>query len=845
MPIFFGSGVTGLVYQTLWARQLHPILGTSNLAIATVLAAFMGGLALGGHWASRRAPGTHRPLLMYAALELGIGVYALAFPTVLRGVEAAYLHISLGSWFPWLQAALVASALGPPTAMMGATLPFLVRFVSAHPGARVGALYAVNAAGACAGTLACGFVGLPFLGVSLTNQIAAVGNLGIAAVVFFLARAGDSVAPVPLPVAARAGWLGWAAGIAGFSSLIYEVAWTRLLVLTVGASVYAFPLMLASILIGISIGGALGGELAKRYPARLEPLNIGVQLGIACLAGIGLYFAPELPYAYVWLFDAANVSDYPRAAWFVTAALAMTMMTLPAIGMGMAFPLTVRAAKGDPVAASGAIYSSNTIGSVLGALLAGFVFLPSLFVRGTIAVALLGNFVSALFWARTPRLRLALAGAVALVLAFPLVFGLPAWEPLWMTAGLYKEVTATDDHSRAGLRAYAVDGNDLLYYSEGAVSVVTVARVRDSGTVWMANNGKVEASTLRDMPTQVLVALLPFEFAESVDRVLVIGLASGITAGAVSQVPDIRTLEVVELEPAVVPGARLFDAYNHGVLDDPRTQLVINDARNHLVRAEPGKYQVIVSEPSNPWITGVSNLFTREFFELGRSRLAPGGVWAQWVQTYGMGPEDLRTLLATFTEVYPEVLLFGTLEDADLILIGSDRPLLPTTERFAATNARWPTVAAEFGLIGMSDPRMLLSTFVADRDGIRSIAKDAPLNTDDNARIEHSAPLYLHTRTATDNLDQLLAGAQVPAADVETWGALASIYAKKGDLRRSVWAMALAMEGDSPYARRALEGIQQGDWEDALRELAPPPDPDSPISETHRRWRDAVRKSVE
>jgi len=408
-----------------------------------------------------------------------------------------------------------------------------------------------------------------------------------------------------------------------------------------------------------------------------------------------------------------------------------------------------------------------------------------------------------------------------------------------MTAGLYKEVTATPDHSRQGLREYAVEGNDLLYYREGAVSVVTVARVRDSGTVWMANNGKVEASTLRDMPTQVLVASLPFPFVDQPDQVLVIGLASGITAGTASVVPDVRRLDVVELEPAVVPGARWFDEYNHKVLDDPRTRLILNDARNHLLRTAPGTYDVIVSEPSNPWITGVSSLFTREFFELGRSRLAPGGVWAQWVQTYGMGPEDLRTLLATFASVYPEVVLFGTLEDADLILLGSNGPIQPSHEVFRRAETRWPAVGAEWERVGFSDPTHLLSTFVADRRGVLAIARDAPLNTDDNARIEHSAPLYLHRRTANENLEQLLAGAEVPDVEPTILAELAIQYAEKSDLRRSVLAMsrALGVEVEEPLLENQLS--------DALRRVAEPLPEGARYEETHRRWREAVRESVE
>ena len=328
-------------------------------------------------------------------------------------------------------------------------------------------------------------------------------------------------------------------------------------------------------------------------------------------------------------------------------------------------------------------------------------------------------YLFALLWRREHR-RSYLVGAVGTLALIAVLFGFGIQtksgkdldaQRLIMTAGMYKYVSQFDRHSRDGVMNYAVHSYDLLYYNEGMASVVTVGRNRDSGNLWLANNGKVEASTTVDMPTQVLVALLPFQYVDAPDDVLVVGLASGITAGAASLVPDIKSLEIVELEPSILEAARFFDEQNHYVLDDPRTSVVMNDGRNHLLLAQPQSYDVVVSEPQI-LISGVSNLFTREFWEMGKTRLKPGGVWSQWVQMYGMDDTDLRTLLATFSEVFPHVSLYMTVEDADLVLLGSDSPLSVHPDHAAQMFERWLRVQEEFSAVKLGDA---LSVLLAGR----------------------------------------------------------------------------------------------------------------------------------
>lgn len=859
-PLFFLSGATGLTYQTLWARQLHLVFGTSTFAITTVLTAYMAGLAIGGFVMARHADRVRRPLAWYGWIEAGIGVYALLFPVLLGLVTPIYL----GFWralepppvlFGVVQFLVVGLLLLLPTALMGATLPLLARFATERvsaAGDAVGRLYALNTAGAVFGTFLCGFMLLPTLGLWWTTVAAALTNLALAGGALLaqrLARGSEEVAPdEDLPDSGLQPGLvvvAVATGLAGFAALTYEVAWTRVLGLMLGASVYAFSLMLLAFLIGIALGGWAGGWLSDRALLRLGQRGLlgllaWLQVGVGLLSFGLLFLFPELPFFYVWLFDLFAADTSPTLLWSVSMLVAVVVMTPAALLMGASFPVAVRAvigsggALGGPV---GRIYGFNTLGSLLGAGLAGFLFLPWIEIRGTVLVAVLVNLISALVlfawvaWTRRKRLEVVSAfavglGAIALIAVgvWPTSIEQAQRRQLLMTAGMYKYVTDLSERSRAGVLRYTVEPYELLYYREGLSSVVTVARNRNTGNVWLANNGKVEASTTVDMPTQVLVSLLPFLYAEERAQTLVIGLASGITAGSVTRIPEVEELSVVELEPAIEPAARFFDEQNHGVLDDPRTRLVFNDGRNHLLLSSTESFDVIISEPSNPWISGVSNLFTQEFLAMGRTRLRSGGVWAQWVQMYGMDEGDLCSLLATFADAYPNVALFMTVEDADLVMLGSDRPLLPELDQIERVLGSQSGLAEELGRVGLSDPITLLSAWQMDRDGIYGMCPRAQRNTDDNMRIEYAAPLNLHRATTRGNVNRLLRHAQVPPKLDEPLALLklAVAYLDRKDFDRGLEGVfrALEAEGSPELAELAYESRSvwrgAGGWEAAL-----------------------------
>jgi spermidine synthase len=775
IPLFLASGATSLIYETVWERQLHLVFGTSQVAVSTVLAAFMTGLALGGFGGAKWADKVHRPIRAYAMLEAMIGIYALAFPSLVEMVQPVYqgfYHAFQPSptAFGAFQFLILGLMLLPPTFCMGMTLPLLSRFAStasAESGEQVGRLYGANTIGAVLGVGLAGFYLLPTIGLSATTWCAAGANLALCVGALLLSRTVEALpAAQGVPDTDAAGWsvstLGIIAMFAGFSALLYEVAWFRLMALILGASAYAFSVMLFSFLLGLGSGGWLGGPLSDKLYAKgkIKRVLLGLavlEAGIAILTWAAMYLYAELPWLFIVVFD--NMATSPLFLWTGKLLLAMCVMVPPAFLMGLAFPLLVRAAAGESLALGkpvGRLYGWNTVGAIFGAGLGGLVFLPWLFVRGTVLLAITVNvFVAALAWYRSgdpgqSRLIKATVGGLFLSVGLHL-FSSP-WNPLQMTAGTYKYVFNMEDHSREGVYLSNVKPYELLYYAEGLSSVVTVAKNRETGDIWLANNGKIDASSKADLPTQVLVSHMPFFYRPESETVMMLGLAAGYSAGSAALHTQPKVIDLVEIEERIIDASHFFDEWNHHPLDDERVVLKVNDARNHLNLTPDGHYDLIVAEPSNPWLTGVSNLFTKEYFEMGKKKLKKGGIWSQWIQIYGMDTDDLRSLLGTFSDTYPYVHLFSTIKDADLVLVGSESPLVMDVEAFQSTIDNNPRVAADLLEIEIDSSYDLLARFRLGRDKLQELAAGIERNTDDNMRVEYSAPLNLYTWTGDENV---------------------------------------------------------------------------------------------
>ncbi len=797
--LFVVSGATGLGWQVVWARELHLVFGTSTFAISTVLAAFMAGLGLGGWAGGRLASATRRPGAWYGVLEGGVALWALAVPWLIAEVAGP-----VGAGGPlvgmraWATALAAGAVVVPPTMAMGATLPLLVAATSpeGHGAAwGVGRLVAANGVGAVLGAVLTGFFLLPALGVQQTTFLMVATHLVLALVAV---RLGRGSLPVAAPARIRLGVWGLAAAMGGAAGLVHEVAWTRALSLVLGPSVYAFTIVLATWLIGLAVGGAVGARTGDAFDERTAARAwAAAQLGVGAVSVGMLMVARELPFWFVYGFDALGAWRDPGLLWALSLAISGLVLLPPAMLSGMAFPWAVRAvSRGEPgglAAAAGAVSAAASAGGAVGAFAGGFLALPHLHVRGTLlAAACLGGVAGALVLAARRERRAAggaLAGTVAVLLLAP------AWDARTMTAGTYHYVMRFADHSREGIRDSAVGDYDLLFYDEGPTSVVTVGRNPRTGNIWLANHGKIDASTHGDLATQILVGLLPFQYSEGHDA-LVIGLASGITAGAVSRVEGVRDLEIVEIEPAVIQAARFFDEANHHVLDDPRVTMIADDGRHHVLTAPVGRWDVVVSEPSNPWISGVSNLFTEDFLRMGRTKLKPGGVWAQWMQVYGLSMEDLRVMLATFDAVFPYSAVYVSADLADLVLLGSDRPLRAS---FGASERLFGSerTAAELRRAGVDDAVELVGLRLFDGDGLDRLTAGVPHNTDDNLWIEFRAPLHLHADNITRNLAMLARAMEVPDigdATGPSWGALAETYAEWGQYGRAAVAMRRAEE---------------------------------------------------
>jgi len=776
LACFFLSGSSGLILESLWTRQLGLVFGSTTLAISTVLATFMGGLGLGSYLAGRYADRIKNPVRAYALAEAGIGLYALLIPVILWAYPALnhWMYSVFGDrWVLLSMVRFVGSAalLLIPTTLMGATLPLLARHFVMRPwelrrsGLRIGTLYAINLFGAVAGAFFSGFVFLPLLGVSWTNITAASFNLTLAAAIIIARRripgADEAVVsteerldmaaveakletaalPPPAVVDARSRRAALAAfAVSGATAMTLQVLWTRSLAVLLGSSVFSFTLILLAFLIGLGAGAALFARWSQRTP---HPIRWLAALHLATAAAVGLtyLFTDKVPYIFTWLLRSSSFGV--DAILFCQFALACVTVLPATLLMGGVFPLTVRVATGglDSVGHDvGNAYALNTLGAIIGSFLAGFVVLPGLGLEKGIYAAVLFDLALAalLFWV-APQLSLrrrqaGVAGAVALAL---LGLVIPRWDLGSFSSGFFR-VSIAQEYIYRKIHKRNWQSPELVFYEDGMATTVTVDRW---GKVYsLKNNGKVDASNDADMPTQIVVGLLPFLFYNQphAPKTALVGYGSGVTAGAMTQYP-IASLEIVELEAAVYRGSRFFENDNHRPLQNPKVTARVGDGRNFLTQRSD-KFDVIVSEPSNPWLTGVSNLFTREYFKLVKTRLAEHGIFCQWAQLYEMSPWNIKTILGTVRAEFPYVYVFAA-EDwsSDTILIGSLDPL-PLDYDIVERAFRDPVTRAEAKRGGFQSPHDVFAYLLLGPDELEAFTAGSPDNTDDNARIEFSAP---------------------------------------------------------------------------------------------------------
>lgn len=859
---FLLSGGTALIYQVAWVRHMTLIFGSTAFAVSTVLTAFMAGLALGsyllGRWIDRRGS----PLLSYAGLEALIGAYALFVPLIFGALVPLYQWV----WesfspnyylFSLIRFALAFLVLMIPTTCMGGTLPILSKFYALVPqgqlGLSVSTLYAVNTFGAVLGTISSGFLLIPVLGLSQSVLTASLINFLLAGLIVLMVFAAPAKLkeflwrpqrsslrpPAPSQGAGRGEgrlrtYVLLSFALTGFAALVLEVAWTRVLSLVLGPSVYAFSVMLATFLVGLAVGAFAFSRLIEAF--KLDGLKtLGwLQLLIGAATFLTLLLFNQLPFLFATIFHRWGASQSAEILFGMQFLLCFLVMYLPTFFMGGVFPAVVQifaAERGAAGRTIGRIYAVNTVGAILGSFSAGFLLIPGIGIQNTVMLTIfiyLGlSLVTTLLAYRrgdsltVPRLSRTLGWALPVAAMLIVAFFTPDWNRLVMSSGMFqyaprlKPAQAPEGYlpSRADFERY-VQRLEILFYKEGYSGTITVAKEKTVPaqqlgdqmveSVLLINNGKIDASSYSDMPTQIFSGHAGLMLHPHPKEVLVIGLASGTTAGSALQHP-IEQLTNVEIEQAVVAASREFDFVNNRPLDDPRSTLIVNDGRNYLLVTHK-QYDVIVSEPSNPWMSGPSNLFTQEFFKIVRKKLKDDGIFVQWVQMYSMSPENMRALIATVRSVFPYIYVFNTLVGADLLLVSSGRPV-PFDLRRLRERLEQEPIKRDLARIRITSVADFLAYFRLGSNEVAELVRGAPLNTDDNALIEFAAPKDLYRLTGAMN-NRMIAQAtkgiasyltNLPETErAEFFQKLSEAYSKRGLKTDAEIAAKAAQEAQGP-----------------------------------------------
>ncbi len=685
--LFFISGFSGLIYESVWSHYVKLFLGHAAYAQTLVLVVFIGGLALGSWQCARLSHRIANPLRAYAVIEAAIGLLALGFHAIFTfTIDWGYQSLlpatcDVASPFCASQWALSALLLAPQSVLLGATFPLMssavIRLRESTPGHDIATLYFLNSLGAVLGVLASSFTLIPAFGLPGTLMAAGFANLAIAAVAWVLSR--KPQAPLE-PIVAPAGETAAEAGasrrllflllatamLTGLSSFIYEIAWIRMLGLVLGASTHAFELMLASFILGLALGGLW---VRHRVDGSGDPVRflgiVQLVMGIAAAATIPVYSGAFDFMA--WLLNALNRTS----AGFVlfnlgSTAIALLVMLPATFCAGMTLPLITFRLLRSPTGerALGLVYAVNTLGAILGVVIAVHFLMDTLGLKGTVIVGAaidvaLGTALLIATRKGPARSRViqwpavaAVLGLVAITLAFEL-------DPRRTASGVF----------RSGAARLA-PSDKVVFHRDGktaTVDVVEHGRIRAIRT-----NGKSDAAIgmgatpASDEYTMALLAILPLGHRPEARTAAVIGFGSGMSSATLLGSSNLERVDTIEIEPAMVEGARWFRPMVDRAYSDPRSRIVIDDAKSYFARGRQ-KYDIIVSEPSNPWVSGVASLFTQEFYHRLDAHMTEGGVLAQWIHTYDMDAGTLASILGAMSKTFPDFVVYSI--DADVIVI--------------------------------------------------------------------------------------------------------------------------------------------------------------------------------
>ncbi len=766
--LFIGSGCAALIYEIVWLQMLQLIVGSSAVSLAVLLGTFMGGMCLGSLALPRVIPASFHPLKVYAALEIGIAAAALLVLVAMPAVGRLYLSlVGYGMSGVLVRAMVCMICLLPPTILMGATLPAAARWLEATPGgmAWLGFFYGGNTAGAVGGCLVAGFYLLRLYDHTTATLVAVTVNAGVALTAFGIARftpfgpAPDPARPAttrPDPPAAGISptqTVLIAIGLSGFCALAAEVVWTRNLSLLLGATVYTFSIILAVFLAGLGLGSSLGATLVRDQARPRLLLALCQFLQVGAIAWAAHIMARSLPY---WPLD-AYIPTSPTVKFQIDLVRCAWAILPSAILWGASFPLALGclvSPGADPARLVGRAYAANTLGAIIGAVLASLVLIPLVGTQPTQVTLLVVSALSAaiaLRPVRWPTVTLASAGLVA---TFLLALTLPLLP--WQLVAYGRHVATTDYDASP------------IYVGEGMNASVAVSQTHD-GSRYFHVSGKTEASSLvKDMRLQRMLGHLPALLHPQPRSVLIVGCGAGVTAGTFVLHPTITRIVICDIEP-LIPEivATYFRRENHDVLRDPRVEIVRDDARHYIATTQE-KFDVITSDPIHPWVKGSAVLYSQEYFALCRQRLNPGGLMTQWVPLYESNHAVVQSEIATFFSVFPQGTIWANDDDGhgyDTVMLGQADPLPIDLDALEVRLDRPDHVGVRAALteLGLGSAVRLLATYAGRFAELKTWLAPAEINRDRSLRLQYLAGLQLDSNAGAGAYAEILRQRQFPA----------------------------------------------------------------------------------
>jgi spermidine synthase len=749
LVLFVGSGCAALIYEIVWFQLLQLVVGSSALSLGVLLGTYMGGMCLGSLLLPRYVSACKHPLRIYAIIEAGIGVCGLLVLLILPLLDHLYATVGGSGLFGiFMRAVVAAICLLPPTLVMGASLPAIARYVESSPRevSWLGFFYGGNIAGAVCGCLFAGFYLLRVYDMATATYVAAAINAVVAWISYRLSRRtryaptppAESPIPESSPTLAAQGSIYFAIGLSGLTALGAEVVWTRLLSVMLGATVYTFSIILAVFLGGLGIGSGVASQVARQMKCPRIALGVCQILLAAAIAWTAYTLADALPN---WPIDPLLTRravfnfqvDIMRCMWAVFPAACL---------WGASFPFALAAAaerSDDSGTLVGRVYAANTIGGIVGALAFSIALIPWIGTQDCQRLLVALAAISALIVCAPVARSLGSRGAATTVASLAAV--------VWLIAGISPVPWLAVAYGRRMI--LQTDPGRALYVGEGRDYSVAISEPPD-GDRYFHVAGKVEASTaLADMRLQRMLGHIPALFHQDPKTVLVVGFGAGVTAGTFVLDPTVKQIMICELERLVPPAAaKYFSDENYNVGNDSRTTIHYDDAR-HFILTSKEKFDIVTSDPIHPWVKGTSSLYSKQYFELVKQHLRPGGIVTQWVPLYESDIATVKSELATFFDVFPNGTVWGNTINGrgnDLVLLGQAEPLDLNID---ALEDRWDRpdharVAQSMGAVNFHNATDILATYAGRASDLKPWLAGADINEDMSMRLQYLAGMGLN-----------------------------------------------------------------------------------------------------